>query len=88
MRIRIVQRPSPTSIDGLRLDRFQVGSQYGVGTALGMLFLAEGWAQPVVSETPAPALVVPLDGTNVFEPVVERQTIPIPLPHRAAVTES
>ena len=59
MRIRVIQKPSTRSIDGIRLDRFEPGFQYEVGTTLGILFLAEGWAEPVVNEKPA--LVVPLD---------------------------
>jgi hypothetical protein len=43
----------------MRLDQFQLGHQYEVGTTLGMLFLAEGWAAPVVNEKPA--LLLPLD---------------------------
>jgi hypothetical protein len=48
MRIRIVQDPTSDSIDGLRLDRFEVGREYEVGTVVGSLLLAEGWAIPVV----------------------------------------
>ena len=53
MRIKIVQRPSSTSIDGIRLDRFEAGHQYEVGTLLGSLMLAEGWAEPVDDDPPA-----------------------------------
>ncbi len=38
------------SIDGFRLDRFQPGREYEVGTLIGSVFLAEGWAEP--AETP------------------------------------
>jgi hypothetical protein len=47
LRIKIVQRPPSTSIDGIRLDRFEPGHHYVVGTLLGALMLAEGWAEPV-----------------------------------------
>jgi hypothetical protein len=62
MRIRVIQKPSVSSIDGLRLDVFEPGFHYDVGTTLGMLFLAEGWAEPVTTE--APALVIPLMETT------------------------
>ena len=35
MRLRIVRTPTESRIDGIRLDRFHVGTQYEVGTALG-----------------------------------------------------
>jgi len=53
MRIRVIQKPLSQSIDGLRLDSFQPGRQYEMGTTLGMLFLSEGWGEPVVTEEPA-----------------------------------
>jgi hypothetical protein len=59
MRIRVIHKPNVSSIDGIRLDLFQKGFQYDVGTTLAILFLAEGWGEPVVNEKPA--LVVPLD---------------------------
>jgi hypothetical protein len=46
MRIRIVQRPGLASIDGIRLDRFEVGRDYDVGHCVAALLLAEGWAEP------------------------------------------
>jgi hypothetical protein len=54
MRIRIVQKPREPSIDGIRLDRFEVGSEYDVGTTLGAVLLAEGWAIPVLAQTTEP----------------------------------
>lgn len=48
--------------DGFDLRRFRVGQIYDVGTALGNLLLAEGWAVPV--DVPEPALVVPLSKVN------------------------
>ena len=47
MLIKIVQRPPSTSIDGIRLDRFEPGHRYEVGSLLGALMLAEGWAEPL-----------------------------------------
>lgn len=66
MRIRIVQSPPETSIDGIRLDRFELGGQYEVGNNLGALFLAEGWATPV--ELDEPPLPVPFSETDPFDP--------------------
>ena|SRR5437762_2531227 len=57
MRIKMLQRPSVASIDGLRLDHFEPGFVYDVGTMLGMLLLAERWAEPVINvelTTPVP----------------------------------
>jgi hypothetical protein len=47
MRIRIIQRPSTTQIDGVRVDCYCVGQEYDVSNTLGEVFLAEGWAEPV-----------------------------------------
>jgi hypothetical protein len=58
LRIRIIQKPPVTRIDGIQLDRFMPGSQYEVGSRLGSLFLAEGWAEPVQSDEPALAIPV------------------------------
>ena len=59
MRIRITRKPDIVSIDGLRLDGFEAGLQYEVGTLLGAYLLAEGWAEPVPDDEPAS--VVPLN---------------------------
>jgi hypothetical protein len=57
MRVRITRSLSG-SIDGIQLDRFIPGFVYDVGTSIGSYLLSEGWAVPVVDESPA--LVVPL----------------------------
>jgi hypothetical protein len=57
MRIRVIQAPDTPSIDGIRVDQFRRGLLYEVGTTLGMVFLAEGWAEPVLDEKPA--LIIP-----------------------------
>jgi hypothetical protein len=62
MRIRIKHRPTTTSVDGLELDRFEVGQLYEVGTTLGILMLAEGWAEPATSEQPI--LPMPISDTS------------------------
>lgn len=46
MRIRVLPQPTTRSIDGIRLDQFQVGRVYELGQTLGPLFVAEGWAVP------------------------------------------
>jgi hypothetical protein len=65
MRIRIVQRPPCDSIDGIRLDHFELGYQYDVGNSLAALMLAEGWAEPV--QLDEPALPVPFSETDPFD---------------------
>jgi len=47
MRIRIIQAPTTTCIDGIRLDHFAAGFQYDVGQTLGAYLVVEGWAEPV-----------------------------------------
>src|SRR5258706_10109800 len=51
VRLKITQRLSG-SIDGLHLDRFEVGVIYEVGTALANYLLAVGAAEPVIAEDP------------------------------------
>jgi hypothetical protein len=83
MRIRIVQKPTTDSIDGLQLDRYELGYTYDVGNTIGALFLAEGWGEPVVDEAPAPAaasiknepaVVTPIDPDN--PPNLRREVYP------------
>jgi hypothetical protein len=62
LRIKIVQRPPPQSIDGIRLDRFEPGHDYEVGSLLGALMLAEGWAEPV--DDGQPEAFAPLTDTT------------------------
>ena len=66
MRIRIVQKPSVACIDGIQLNHFVPGQQYEVGPSLGSLFLAEGWAEPVVPDEPPTPSDEP---SNVADPV-------------------
>jgi hypothetical protein len=65
MRIEVVQRPSVSSIDGIRLDCFEPGKQYEVGNSLGALFLAEGWAVPMPLDSPMPD--VPFDDNDPYD---------------------
>jgi CheY-like chemotaxis protein len=57
MRVRILRRPHGHA-DGISLDRFEPGFTYDVGTTIGSLLLAEGWAEPL--EDPRPAMLIPL----------------------------
>ena len=41
LRIKILQKPPTSSIEGIRLDRFEPGFLYEVGNTLGALLLAE-----------------------------------------------
>lgn len=47
MRVLIVRKPTVSSIDGVRMDLFQVDQEYELGTSLAAVMLAEGWATPV-----------------------------------------
>jgi hypothetical protein len=53
MRIRVLHRPALAAVDGIDLKHFVPGQAYDVGTSLGTLMLAEGWAAPVENEAPA-----------------------------------
>jgi hypothetical protein len=66
MRIRITRTPPASSIDGLELDRFEPDREYDVGTSVGNLMLAEGWAIPVPVE--APEAVLPWGDTVTTKP--------------------
>jgi CheY-like chemotaxis protein len=55
-RLRICKRPRGT-IDGIAIDRFQIGEVYEVGTQLASVLLAEGWAE-YVTTSGATVLVV------------------------------
>jgi len=59
IRIRIRQLPFTASIDGLRLDSFEVGGVYDVGNLTAAVLLAEGWAEPVSADEPAAAAPPP-----------------------------
>jgi hypothetical protein len=48
MRIRMLRRPRETCIDGVRLDHYQPGMQYELGSSLAALFVAEGWGEPLL----------------------------------------
>jgi hypothetical protein len=64
MRIRIVQTPERSTVDGIDLQHFIPGREYVVGSSLGALFLAEGWAEPV--DDGQPAALVPFSDDDPF----------------------
>ena len=63
MRIRVIQKPSMSVVDGIRLDIFEPGLLYEMGTTLACVFLAERWGVPLLSD--GPAIVIPLHGARV-----------------------
>jgi hypothetical protein len=75
MRIRIVQKPPVDELDGINLRYFQVGSEYELGNTLSSVLLAEGWAEPVPLDAPAPP--VPFGADDPFSmPVLDRSQPP------------
>jgi len=81
MRIRVIHKPSVSVVDGIRLDVFQPGVLYEMGTTLASVFLAEGWGAPVQSDEPA--IVIPLHGARVEsspQPNLVREFSPRELP--------
>ena len=75
MRIRIVRIPTTNDVDGIDFKRFTLGQQYEVGSRVGAIMLAEGWAEPVGENEPA--LVVPFSDSDPFmSRVMDRSTPP------------
>jgi hypothetical protein len=72
IRIKIVQEPSIAGIDGIRLDRFELGKEYEVGNTIAALFLAEGWAETVPLDAPKPfqpfSTEDPFDSRTLYRP--------------------
>ena len=72
MKLRIV-RPVSGSIDGIDLNRFDVGSVYEIGTSLGCYLLAMGAAEPVAPPHAAPSAPdAVLDTSDHSEPSRQR----------------
>ena len=90
LRIKILQEPPTSSIDGIRLDGFEPGFLYDVGNTLGAVLLAEKWAEPVADDEPA--LLVPLSQADAFSDCVSelapsnlfREVVPPYFDHLAA----
>jgi hypothetical protein len=75
MRIKIVRIPHTDTIDGIDFKRFIAGQQYEVGTNVGAMMLAEGWAEPVADNEPE--LLVPFSDSDPFmSRVMDRSTPP------------
>jgi hypothetical protein len=53
--VRIVRRPTETSVDGFPLWHLEVGRVYAVPASLATLLIVEGWAEPV-AESAEPTL--------------------------------
>jgi len=69
IRIRIVQQPTISDIDGISLDRFELGMEYQAGNIVASLLLPEGWAEPVPLDAPlSPSFTEgePIDPTRVL----------------------
>src|SRR5947208_326989 len=74
MRVRVLIKPSVDEVDGIDLRRFVPGEQYDVGNLLAELMVAEGWAEPLADDEPAP--VVPFSDADPFVSRVIRESPP------------
>jgi hypothetical protein len=80
----MIRQPPISSIDGIRFDCFEVGTEYEVGNSIGALFLSEGWAAPLPLDNPVPYRPFsendPFDGTRFHHPGdppnLKRETYP------------
>jgi len=70
MRIRMLRRPQETCIDGVRLDHFEPGLEYEVGSSFATLLCAEGWAEPLEPALPDPS---PADATHTSDNTARRR---------------
>lgn len=58
-------------MDGIDLKHFEPGQKYEVGSALGALMLAEGWASPLDDDEP---MVTPFSDADPFmSKVIDRK---------------
>jgi len=74
VRIRVLQQPAVELVDGIDLRHFVPGQKYEVGTAIGALMLAEGWAAPLDD---GDSVVTPFSDHDPFMTrTVERKTPP------------
>jgi hypothetical protein len=76
MRIKVIRPPTERSVDGIDLRRFQPGSHYEVGNAIGTLMLAEGWAEPVGSDEPRVLIPIDADTSADLPPNLIREIFP------------
>jgi hypothetical protein len=63
----MLRKPRETCIDGVRLDRFEPGFEYEVGSSLAALFFAEGWAEPLPFDFGEQEPTIPVDEAPVSE---------------------
>jgi hypothetical protein len=67
MLIKITRKITPSHVDTLS-DRFQSGCQYQVDSTTGRLFIAEGWALPVLEQEPV-LLASPVDAPSLKDAI-------------------
>jgi hypothetical protein len=53
MRIKIIRNPTVSCIDGVQLDHFRLGFKYDVGSVIATYLITEGWAEPILDDSPA-----------------------------------
>ena len=73
MRIRIVRNLPIRDVDGIALDAFEVGMEYDVGSRMGALLLAEGWAEPVAAGPVLAAAPRPSRGADQARKAIRRR---------------
>jgi hypothetical protein len=76
IRIKVVQTPTLSDIDGINLDAFQLGGQYELGNTLAALFLAEGWGEPVTPDDTVEVNPVRQFGSDTPPPNLVREFFP------------
>jgi hypothetical protein len=81
MRIVVLHRPARGAVDGIDLKHFVPGQVYEVGTSLGALMLAEGWAAPADSAAASAPVVA-------GDPFTSRSTGSTSSPSRSAARDS
>ncbi len=84
MRIKIIRIPESPPAEGVRIDHFQVGRAYTVGTLLGAWLLAERAAVPA-DEPPGPVHLRDADPRTLPPNLIIEKTPPsYPAPHGLA----
>ena len=66
MRVRIIRRPTESTIDGISLAQFELGAVYALPVELATVMIVEGWAEPVAAwiEPKLPAIRFSLVGAR------------------------
>jgi len=73
MRLRICRQLTGT-VDGISLDQFREGLVYDITTQLAAIFLAEGWGEPLSTESPAAPVRPPPNRVAALVLVVDDHT--------------